>query len=60
MDAGSDEDTDRNRSFIGFYTDPAVKETAQRRAQQEGVSLSEWMRRRLEDLDAGGRKPATT
>jgi len=40
---------DDDRAFIGFYTDPAVKEEAERRASAEGVSLSEWMRRRLRE-----------
>ena len=60
MDAGSDEATERNRSFIGFYTDPELKNQAQKQAKQEGVSLSEWMRRQLDHLDNAADQQAVT
>lgn len=46
-----------DRSFIGFYVDPVVKEHVQRQAEQEGTSLSEWMRQRL---DAAAEKQVAT
>lgn len=49
-----------DRSFIGFYTEPELKEQARKRAEEEGVSLSEWMRRQLEDLDEAAEKAAVT
>lgn len=49
-----------DRSFIGFYADPELKEQAERRAEEEGVSLSEWMRRRLDDVDDMAGKAAAT
>jgi predicted HicB family RNase H-like nuclease len=49
MQNGSANSTDGNRSFIGFYTDPELKEQAAQQAKEEGVSLSEWMRRRLRE-----------
>lgn len=51
---------DDSRAFIGFYADPAAKRAAQRRAEEEGLSLSEWMRRRLDEVgeDGTARAPA--
>lgn len=50
MQNGSADHTKGDRSFIGFYTDPELKEQATRQAEAEGVSLSEWMRRRLREV----------
>lgn len=37
-------------AFIGFYAAPELKQTAQRRAEEKGISLSEWMRRLLDEV----------
>lgn len=50
MNDGSEATHTEDRSFIGFYTDPELKEQATRQAEAEGVSLSEWMRRRLREV----------
>ena len=50
-----------NSGFIGFRCDPEKKRAAKRCAQQEGTSISELMRQRLDDItDSAGRAPATT
>jgi len=61
MEDGSRKSSD-DRSFIGFYTDPELKEQATRQAEKEGVSLSEWMRQQLDHLDdaAADQKAAAT
>lgn len=58
MNDGSDATQQSNRSFIGFYTDPELKEQAAQQAEEEGVSLSEWMRRRLREAGTNRRDVA--
>lgn len=60
MTRSSEEAADRNRSFIGFYIEPAVKKKVERRAKREGLSLSEWMRRQLQNLDEAAEQTAAT
>ncbi len=60
MQNGSTGSTEGGRSFIGFYTDPELKAKVRRTAEEEGVSLSEWMRQQLRDFDHAADGAAAT
>ena len=57
MQDGSRKSRD-DRSFIGFWTDPELKEKATQQAQEEGVCLSEWMRQLLREAQSTSRDEA--
>jgi predicted HicB family RNase H-like nuclease len=60
MENGSDTNPNGNEGFIGFRCSSDVKRQAERRAEQQGTSLSELMRRSLRDLtDAADGRPAS-
>ena len=40
-------------AFIGFRCSPRAKAQAEQEAEDKGISLSDLMRKRIEDLDAG-------
>lgn len=44
--------------FLGLYIRSEVKERARQRANEQGISLSEFVRRRLSDLEDTAGKPA--
>jgi predicted HicB family RNase H-like nuclease len=46
--------------FLGLYIRSEVKERARQRANEQGISLSEFVRRRLSDLDKAAGRPAAT
>ena len=48
----------RRDDFVAFRCDSDRKREAERRAEAEGVSLSEWMRQRLDQ--AADQQAATT
>jgi guanylate kinase len=51
MASGSN--TSRNSGeFIGAYVDPDTKRRVERRAESEGKTVSDVVRRRLSDVDA--------
>lgn len=60
MQNGSSGSTSTKDAFLGLYVTSETKEQVERAAQDEGVSISEAVRRRLDDLDTGGPQPATT
>ena len=51
---------EEERRFIGFYASPAVKKKVQRRAEQEGTTVSEWMRQLLQELEETAQQKAVT
>jgi hypothetical protein len=52
--------SDRKDSFLGLFVTSEMKERVQRTAEQEGVSVSETVRRRLKDLDHAADGAAAT
>ena len=56
-------DTDRSQtkdSFLGLYVTPKTKERVEQAAEEQGVSISEAVRRRLRDVDQAAEKRAVT
>jgi guanylate kinase len=51
MAAGSSKSRN-GREFVGAYVDPDVKRQVERRAESEGETVSDVVRRRLSDVDA--------
>jgi predicted HicB family RNase H-like nuclease len=47
-----------NEGFIGFRCDPSAKAEARAEAEKKGISLSEWMRRRLREAGTNRRDMA--
>ena len=58
MDRSDSEDG--RDEFVGFRCNSDRKELAEKRAQEEGVTLSEWFRRQLSDLDKAADQTAAT
>jgi predicted HicB family RNase H-like nuclease len=54
---------DRSQSkddFLGLYIRSEMKERARRRAEKQGISLSEFVRRQLDHLDDAAEQQAVT
>jgi guanylate kinase len=41
----------KSREFVGAYVDPDTKRQVERRAESEGETVSDVVRRRLSDVD---------
>jgi antitoxin component of RelBE/YafQ-DinJ toxin-antitoxin module len=52
--------SERKDSFLGLYVTSETKEQVQQAAEQEGVSISEAVRRRLRDSDHAADGAAAT
>jgi len=54
---------DRSQSkddFLGLYIRSEMKERARQRAEEQGISLSEFVRRQLDHLDDAAEQQAVT
>jgi len=52
MANGSDSSNSRKDDFLGLYVTTETKKRVKRKAEAEGVSISEAVRRQLSDVDA--------
>ncbi|MCS3831234.1 LDH2 family malate/lactate/ureidoglycolate dehydrogenase [Salinibacter ruber] len=52
MADGSNPSNSRKDDFLGLYVTTETKERVERKAEAEGVSISEAVRRRIRDVDA--------
>ncbi|MCS3658521.1 LDH2 family malate/lactate/ureidoglycolate dehydrogenase [Salinibacter ruber] len=51
MANGSDKGNSRKDDFLGLYVTTETKKRVKRKAEAEGVSISEAVRRQLSDVD---------
>jgi hypothetical protein len=55
MADGSNPSNSRKDDFLGLYVTTETKERVERKAEAEGVSISEAVRRRIRDVDPENR-----
>jgi len=49
--ASSSSTSRKSREFVGAYVDPATKRKVEQRAESEGKTVSDVVRRQLSDVD---------